>query len=104
MKTKFGFLVFLIIITVLFSACNTVNPVTMHEQSYIGQQYDYDKIHDGDLSDFAGIWENGLGQRAQLSSNGAFALQKPDGTFLEGIRAGGFRYGIGMSTGGDDYM
>ncbi|MDR0447300.1 MAG: hypothetical protein LBH07_01380 [Treponema sp.] len=50
-------------------------------------QYDYDKILKGDLSDFAGNWINGFGDRRQLRADGIFFSQSP-----EGLRAYGFTY------------
>jgi len=47
----------------------------------------------GDLSDFAGIWVNAVGQRALLKPDGVFVLQNPsDGIFYDdNVIAMGFR-------------
>jgi len=51
----------------------------------------YSKILNGDFSDFAGMWVNGRGQRARLTPDGVFTLQRPDGNFAWGLRASGFK-------------
>jgi len=82
MKKKIGIIVFLTIILLQFSAC---------EKS--AGDYDYSKILNGDLSDFAGVWVNGFNQRAYLRPDGTFTLSMDNGVFWEGQNILGFNTG-----------
>jgi hypothetical protein len=56
--------------------------------------YDYDKILHGDLSDFAGFWENSKGESRKL---------RADGTVADGQKSSGFTRQT-MTNGGTYYM
>jgi len=83
-------LAFIAITAMAFTACTKKNETaaTVSAESYA-------KILNGDLSDFAGTWVNGRGERIQLRANG---------TFNAGQRTGGFTHGLGtLTTNGTNY-
>jgi len=67
-------------------------------------QNDYSKILNGDLSEFAGYWVNGIGEKIQLRADGT--LVRANGTFIAGNKAVEFRCQTNeyLASGGEIYM
>jgi len=98
MRGKFA-IILILAITAAFLACNKetendaadqIDAAVVETQVYAAAD-SYSKILTGDFSDFAGIWVNGRGQRARLTPDGVFTLQRSDGNFTGGLRASGFK-------------
>ena len=99
MRGKYFSIVIILFISAAFSACNkeTESAAVLDETENITDAKNlvtadsYSKILNGDFSDFTGIWVNGRGQRARLTPDGVFSLQRSDGNFAGGLRAAGFK-------------
>ncbi|MCL2244839.1 MAG: hypothetical protein FWC03_10305 [Treponema sp.] len=123
MKIK-CFPVFLMIIVSLCASCDKSKPpdaATVTSASYTeeyegGPTEDYEAfppgfetfmlyhtILSGDLSNFAGTYANGRGDRRQLTSDGVFSSENPEGGFGDGIMAEGFEH-ISQESGDSYYQ
>jgi len=94
-KGKTCLLVLLAMCTLLFSFCSRNNTSKdgadkLEAASFeVPSEYDYSKILNGDISEFAGIWVNGEGLRMELLSNGIF--RGAGSGDADGISSGGFK-------------
>ena len=64
-------------------------PVVRTEAPVVEVSYNYSKILNGDLSEFAGYWVNGHGTRIQLRADGV--LLRDNGSFVDGETVVNFR-------------
>jgi hypothetical protein len=82
---KIAVLILALVLALPLSACEFSDPSTNPEQIY-----NYDAILSGDLTDFAGIWKNGLGETFNLTADGTQGNElTEDGiTYIE--KAAGF--------------
>ena len=113
---KYKLIILLAVLIIATAACtpkknetqaeNTVTTIAQTQQSSIETSFDYSKILNGDLSEFAGYWVNNRSERALLAANGAFSFQKTDGDFGGGEIANYFRSENidHMALGGDVYL
>jgi len=70
----------------------------------IDVSFNYSNILNGDLSEFAGYWNNEIGERIQLRADGT--LVRANGTFIAGNTAEGFRRQSNeyLASGGEIFM
>ncbi|MCL2443707.1 MAG: hypothetical protein FWD13_09650, partial [Treponema sp.] len=82
-------LIGIMVITIIAMACASAPESTATQTKTESGVIDYNKIINGDLSDFAGFWVNGRNERIQLRADGV--LVRTNGTFVDGENAVDFR-------------
>jgi len=94
MNFKFS-LICVLIFVLIFTSCSKKNETQVAEAIAAAS---YEKILDGDLSEFAGTWVNGQGTRRVLMTNGTFG----NGTSASFRREenGSYTWGISFASGG----
>jgi len=113
MKLKFYFFIILIITMLLLSVCkgkersaegmDEGGPGDDYQALPNGFSYPYGSILDGDLSEFAGLWVNGRGDRKILAANGVFYSKNPEEQRTYNFARGADGDSYSMAYNGTDY-
>ena len=91
-----------VILSVLIAAIIVASCTAKKSEAEKIAQYDYENILKGDLSSFAGIWVNGIGETRELKPNGTFGYDgkivkytnNDDGTYSWSVDSGDGGYAV----------